>query len=166
MPLVFVHGVTVRSGLDYAREVKDRDALFQTIVLCDAQGVPYAKALRNPYWGGLAANFRWSQASVPKGKYAALGAADPLIAAILTESPRAEGGAGNEAVLSDVARAWLPAAVDLLVAASLDSAGNSGREPISRFARGGGLRRAVPPARLGGRGPVERRLRGKAREGG
>ena len=52
MPLVFIHGVATRPTEEYAAEVKQRDALFRTLVF-DDPGV----TICNPDWGSFAAQF-------------------------------------------------------------------------------------------------------------
>lgn len=76
MPLVFVHGVSVRAGESYDRQLEFRDESFRRHVLGRAD-----VAVLNPYWGDLGASAAWEHASLPGERLLmldALGSQDPV----------------------------------------------------------------------------------------
>jgi len=107
MPLVFVHGVNVRDGDRYREGVRSQRELFARAGL---RGLAEDPVVTHPYWGGLAANPRWNNASVPDGDYESFGAEDD-VAATLEESvsswPR------DNPIIA-IAREDFPNAVDVL----------------------------------------------------
>src|SRR5258708_26441951 len=117
MPLVFVHGVNVRSGPDYTQEVKARDALFRRFALSTTTSDPDAVTILNPYWGDYAAKFYWDYASLPPSNVEVFGTENELAALLLSTS------LGNhmptdETVLLEVAQSSVEEAIDLLWAMS------------------------------------------------
>src|SRR5690606_22913911 len=60
MPLVFVHGVSVRAGPSYERQTRFRNAAFRRHVLDDPD-----TEIVNPYWGDIGAKAAWGHASLP-----------------------------------------------------------------------------------------------------
>ncbi|WP_456785696.1 hypothetical protein [Cellulomonas sp. P5_C5] len=82
MPLVFVHGVSTRSGPGFDRGVAVRDALFRQHLL-PALGIPQAR-ISNPLWGDAAARLRWGGRSVPTGKFELLGSGDAALVELLS----------------------------------------------------------------------------------
>jgi len=60
--VIFIHGVATRESNDYRKECATRNELLQHFVLepLATRGDRFKNiAIRNPYWGDLAANFRW-----------------------------------------------------------------------------------------------------------
>jgi hypothetical protein len=76
MPLVFVHGVSVRKDAAYDARVRLRDSLFRRF--CLKQIIPAWATfdIKNPYWGDVGAQFKWNFASLPEGDQEVLGAGD------------------------------------------------------------------------------------------
>lgn len=127
MPLVFVHGVAVRSGPSYDAGVAVRDALLRRYVLAGhhrADGAPVT--ILNPYWGELGGRLHWSGASLPLEDVEELGGEDADFVALdsgATPPDLTQSAAADARVLA-VARRSLPEAVDLLWgAAALAGAG-------------------------------------------
>src|SRR5690242_13899009 len=86
MPLVFVHGVRVRAGPDYAKDVVARDALFRRFALSAFATDPRKVLILNPYWGDLGAKFFWDHASLPHSDTEVFGTDDELSALLLSTS--------------------------------------------------------------------------------
>jgi hypothetical protein len=135
MPLVFVHGVTVRKGPEYNQNLAERDGLFRRVLLAGADEKPYAGRIFNSYWGDSGVTFRWNQASLPPEENVSLGAGDKRLTAFLAESPP-PAGATEETILADMAQDSLARAIDLLwsVASNQDLSG-ARRDELSDFAR-------------------------------
>jgi len=117
MPLVFVHGVNVRSGTDYTQEVKARDALFRRFALSTITSDPDAVTIVNPYWGDYAAKFFWDYASLPPSDVEVFGTEDEMTVLLLSTS-LGERMPNDETVILEVARSSLEEAIDLLWAIS------------------------------------------------
>lgn len=121
MPLVFVHGVAVRSGPSYDAGVAVRDALLRRYVLARHHrddGAPVT--ILNPFWGELGGRLHWSGASLPLEDVEALGGDDADLVALdasATPPDTTEAAAADARVLA-VARRSLPEAVDLLWSAA------------------------------------------------
>lgn len=122
MPVVFVHGVSVRREHDYyGPSEKTRDAMFRQLTLpLIAQGInPAAVAISNPYWGGQAATFAWNRASLPQQAVESFGTADDLLTRTAEEAVIELGAAPNQVdpslVLTKLAREkTLARAIDVL----------------------------------------------------
>lgn len=72
MPVVFVHGVATRQTPDYVTQARQRDALFQRLVLPAGAAAPF-----DPDWGSHAVTFDPNLAWIPEPKGAeAWGAGD------------------------------------------------------------------------------------------
>ncbi|HEY9785840.1 MAG TPA: hypothetical protein V6D17_10595, partial [Candidatus Obscuribacterales bacterium] len=56
MPLVFVHGVNVREGKKYDRELAIRNAHFLNVFFKMLGHEPAEESILSPYWGNLVAN--------------------------------------------------------------------------------------------------------------
>jgi hypothetical protein len=69
MPLVFVHGVNVRNGPEYEKDVATRTELLRRLFLEPlgrAQGICLDKILvNNVYWGMHGVSFAWGNACLP-----------------------------------------------------------------------------------------------------
>jgi hypothetical protein len=117
VPLVFVHGVSVRDGGPYAENQKTRDGLFRKFAL--KKLVPdSAKALiENPYWGRFGANPAWNGASLPDGKYESFGSQDGVFEEILVDLAADIQAPSQDKVLLTLARLSLTRAIDCLWAA-------------------------------------------------
>src|SRR5579884_3763669 len=112
MPLVFVHGVNVRSGPGYFENVTLRDEYFRRYVLPRTD-----PGVFNPYWGGHGVTFRGNLKSLPSGRYERFGfAANPL--AEIAAGALTEANADDPNVILPVARRSLAAAVDVLWSAA------------------------------------------------
>lgn len=107
MPLVFVHGVATRTGAAYQESVARRRDLFSQIAL---RGLAEEPAVVLPYWGGLAADPRWGNASVPLGDYESFGPQEEV--AIVVQEVAGE--LADENPLLGLARSDFPGVVDLL----------------------------------------------------
>jgi hypothetical protein len=116
MPLVFVHGVNVRSsGKRYEREVTARDAAFRSgalRALCTSSN----PLILNPYWGDSGVTLRWNNASLPPRDGEVFGAAEDTESLLLANFLD-EGTAESDQVLLTAARHSLSDAIDLVVAA-------------------------------------------------
>jgi len=114
MPLVFVHGVTTRSGPDYDKEVLIRNALFRHFALTALAPDPADVQIFNTYWGDEGAKFLWHHASLPKDAgLEAFGPADETAALILStffgnQPPE------RDTMLVQIARNSMDDVVDLL----------------------------------------------------
>lgn len=115
MPLVFVHGVTVRDSPTYRAEVRARDAYFQRFVLAGLLTDSKSATILNPLWGDHGARFRWDHASLPAGATEALGAEDQMLAALLAEEGILD--ATDRTVLLKIAQRSLVNVIDILWAA-------------------------------------------------
>jgi hypothetical protein len=117
MPLVFVHGLTVRKGEGYEAAERDRNRLFQGIALTGISTDP-KPTLLSPYWGDHAAKFPFNHGYLPSKGVESLGPEDELTLRLLSEATPERMPPSDKAVL-EVARRSLPQAVDLLWATSL-----------------------------------------------
>jgi hypothetical protein len=117
VPLVFVHGVSVRDGAPYAENQKTRDGLFRKFAL--KKFVPDTAKVRieNPYWGQFGANPAWNGASLPDGKYESFGSTDGVFEEILVDLASDIQAPSQDKVLVTLARLSLPRAIDCLWAA-------------------------------------------------
>lgn len=113
MPLVFVHGVSVREGPEYAQRVQSRDALFKKYVLRNLTPSPDKVLLLNPYWGDAAARFAWGNASLPGHALERFGPEDEL-SALLLGAAFGEQMPAKQQLLIHLARQSLDQAIDLL----------------------------------------------------
>jgi hypothetical protein len=73
MPIVFIHGVNVRSeDKSYERERKRRQKLMRDIVLSPLRSLGgrfKGIEMHDIYWGDLGVKFAWNLASMPKAKF-------------------------------------------------------------------------------------------------
>ena len=130
MPLVFVHGVSVRRSGDYDKVVSRRDSLFRRFALKLLVPDWEKFDIINPYWGGDAAQFRWQHASLPTGGEEVLGEGlggiGGEMAMMLAESG-VNPSAPDRVVVETARKAGLTAAVDLLWTAG----SHTGRDDLS-----------------------------------
>ena len=118
MPLVFVHGVSVRAGPSYERQMRFRNAAFRRHVLPDPD-----TEIVNPYWGDIGAKAAWDHASLPGEPVLvldALGPQPPVPVEQVLISEEAAGHTRPETVLLEVARQDFKEAVDLLVSTAIE----------------------------------------------
>ena len=70
MPVTFIHGVNVRTGLAYEKGVAARDELLRRLVLRplgESKSAAWAEMdIHSPYWGEDAVSFAWDFASLPQ----------------------------------------------------------------------------------------------------
>ncbi len=69
MPVIFVHGVNIREGVDYSKNVATRNELIKRLILeplGDKDDRFKQIEIVNPYWGDLGVKFSWDQATLPK----------------------------------------------------------------------------------------------------
>lgn len=85
MPLVFVHGVNVRSNPDYVSVAKHRDSMFRRFALKHIFANWEQSTILNPYWGNHAAAFAFNCASLPSGDEVVLGGVNEETAIFLSE---------------------------------------------------------------------------------
>jgi hypothetical protein len=118
MPLVFVHGVSVRAGPSYDRQTRFRNAAFRRHVM------PKRDALiLNPYWGDIGAKAAWDHASLPGEPVLVLDALGPQRSVPVEQVLISEEAAGHsrpDSVLLEVARQDFREAVDLLVSTAIE----------------------------------------------
>lgn len=69
MQLVFVHGVNVRKGELYEKEVEFRNRNFADIFFRQLGHEVPNEAITNPYWGDLGADISSDQPFLPRGSY-------------------------------------------------------------------------------------------------
>src|ERR1035437_2216226 len=129
MPLVFVHGVSVRRDKLYIQNEQARDGLFRRLALRGIVSDPSQVTILNPYWGQYGATFAWDNASLPDQKYESFGSSDDAVEQILSEVAPTVSLSENEVLLA-LARDSLPTAVDCLwaVAANTESDQHVGDE--------------------------------------
>ena len=118
MPLVFVHGVSVRAGPSYERQMRFRNAAFRRHVLPKAD-----TEIVNPYWGDIGAKAAWDHASLPGEPVLVLDALGPQATVPVEQVLISEEAAGHsqpDSVLLEVARQDFKEAVDLLVSTAIE----------------------------------------------
>ena len=69
MPLVFVHGVNVRQGSVYDREIAFRNRHFAEILFQQLGREADENSIYNPYWGDLGASLSADAPFLPRGGY-------------------------------------------------------------------------------------------------
>lgn len=108
MPVVFVHGVSNRSGAEYQRSKDARDRALKETVLRRPDGAPYDGHIIEGYWGDLGAPVDGGIRSLPGTKHVALGPQSDLTVngAILA--------AFGEEFLAEIANVSPTEAVELL----------------------------------------------------
>lgn len=113
MPLVFVHGVSVRFE-DPSNDplVKARTALFRKFALRTLVTDPAKSLVLNPYWGKEAAKFPWNHAGLPSESYEVFGSDDAMSSALMNVSPDAV--SDPDTVLCRISQTSFEAAVDAL----------------------------------------------------
>ncbi len=118
MPLVFVHGVSVRAGPSYERQTRFRNAAFRRHVLDDPD-----TEIVNPYWGDIGAKAAWGHASLPGEPVLVLDALGPQATVAVEQVLISEEAAGHsrpDSVLLEVARQDFREAIDLLVSSAIE----------------------------------------------
>jgi pimeloyl-ACP methyl ester carboxylesterase len=121
MPLVFIHGVNVRTADDpdlFEASVRARDALFRSVVLQKVVSEPEEATILNPYWGDLGAAFAWNHAALPPPSSEAFGLSDEVLELFL-DTANDGGSPGGNLLLSEARRTSLSEAIDLLWATSV-----------------------------------------------
>ncbi|MFJ8018371.1 hypothetical protein [Streptomyces sp. NPDC096339] len=137
MPVVFVHGVATRESQDYRRAVERRTALWRSF-LAPALGVaPSALTVIDPYWGGVASEFRWNHASLPSGTrddVEKLGGGDvEELVAEITGSEHVFASRGRAPVAA-LARHHFMDAIDLLWSAAMERCTEAESEELAELA--------------------------------
>src|ERR1035438_1296744 len=100
MPLVFVHGVSVRRDQEYIQNEQARDGLFRNLALDGIVSDPSEVKILNPYWGQYGATFAWDNASLPDQKYESFGSSNDAVEQILSEVAPSITLSDNEVLLS------------------------------------------------------------------
>lgn len=118
MPLVFVHGVSVRQDDSYEKNVKARNSLFRRFALGSISTNPSQTTILNPYWGDLGANFYWEYASLPGRETERFGPDEELPVLLVGESLQGRQPAPEEIILDVTRTTSLADAIDLLWAVS------------------------------------------------
>ncbi len=129
MPLVFVHGVSVRAGPSYERQERFRDAAFRRHVLPRQD-----TKVHNPYWGDVGAKAAWNHASLPGDPLLVLEALGPQETVTVEQvliSEEAAGYTQPDSVLLDVARQDFREAIDLLVSTAIEESGIDARALVA-----------------------------------
>lgn len=129
MPLVFVHGVSVRAGPSYERQMRFRDAAFRRHVLPRQD-----TRILNPYWGDVGAKAAWNHASLPGDPVLvldALGPQDTVTVEQVLISEEAAGYTQPDSVLLDVAKQDFQEAIDLLVSTAIEESGMDARALVA-----------------------------------
>lgn len=83
MPLLFLHGVSVRESEESWINSIDRNANFVKFVLEGLINNANSNKIFNPYWGGE--RFAWNQASIPKRKDESYGSDEELLLIFLSQ---------------------------------------------------------------------------------
>lgn len=87
MPIVFVHGVSVRDTDEhYAAHEKMRNEYFRRISLRSVFGNGQSMRVFNPYWGGDAVKFAWDRDSLPSKQIEQFGGSTELLEAAITQT--------------------------------------------------------------------------------
>lgn len=133
MPLVFVHGVNVRQGVNYDDEVNNRNALFQKFLLKEIVPEPQKVKIFNPYWGDYGVQFAWEKKSLPQSAIEELGSGDEL-PLILLNQIQLEQELNPDTVLLEVAKKSITDVIDLLWAVSAKSIDESQAEDLADLA--------------------------------
>ncbi len=118
MPLVFVHGVSVRAGASYDRQLRFRNAAFKRHVLANV-----GTQIFNPYWGDIGAKAAWNHASLPGDPVLVLDALGPQATVPVEQvliSEEAAGYTRPHSVLLEVARQDFGEAIDLLISTAIE----------------------------------------------
>jgi hypothetical protein len=136
MPIVFVHGVSVRQGMDYQESERLRDALFRKFVLDELPGEPKGGKVVNPYWGRDAARFAWDHASLPRANVERLGTSGADAIVLLSHAEEHGTVIEDEkgVVLSVARKSGLGEAIDLLWALAGDGADTHQAEAMAALA--------------------------------
>src|SRR5262252_8273553 len=113
MPLVFVHGVNVRSDSGFREHVEARDFLFRRFALSAITPNAHQVTILNPYWGDLGATFAWHHASLPQGDFEVFGPEDELPMLLLSQFIDNRDPV-RDTIILDVARNSMEDAIDLL----------------------------------------------------
>jgi hypothetical protein len=119
MPLVFVHGVTVRKDAEYLQSEKIRDGLFRSLALAGVVNDPSNCLILNPYWGEYGASLAWNGASLPEGKIESFGSDSDKIAGLLAEVAPDVAPPSADKLLKSLAANSILRAVDCLFAAGV-----------------------------------------------
>lgn len=114
MPLVFVHGVSVRKDKHYAVAEDTRNGLFRKYTLTAVAADTTKVHIDNPYWGQFGATLAWNSASLPATSYEDFGEAGSVFEEILTEMASDIQAPAVDQVLLSLARTSLRRAVDCL----------------------------------------------------
>lgn len=118
MPLVFVHGVSVRADDEYSENQKIRDGYFRKFALDQIVADPAKAVIKNPYWGQYGATFAWDHACLPDQKYEQFGSGNNVFEAIIAEiAPDVSPSSSNQLLLA-MTQQSLVRAVDCLWTAS------------------------------------------------
>jgi hypothetical protein len=142
MPLVFIHGVSVRQGTTpqakqaWTQYENTRNASFRTIAFAEQVTAPATLHIENPYWGDLASTFAWNLASVPTGDIeslgpeAAFGTPEGQLAQLALATTTAQAAeatpAANQTLVTLAKQASLVHAVDAVVGAAMHTANTTG----------------------------------------
>jgi hypothetical protein len=129
VPLVFVHGVGVRTSTTKVdKYALFRERLSRRYLLPGLFADPSNAPILNPYWGGKGVGFAWNHLALPTGGVETLSASDTLVTLLLANSTlgaeieRTNSLPPKQDILRSVARASPEDAIDLLWAVSLDVA--------------------------------------------
>lgn len=119
MALVFVHGVNVRRGEQYERELAFRNRHFADVFYAQLDRKVNAEAVFSPYWGDLGANLSSDLPFLPRGDYELLWrkrGGEAAIAEVVAESiAEAVEEEESKTPLLDIARqASVDEVIDLL----------------------------------------------------
>ncbi|MBE8989071.1 hypothetical protein [Nostoc sp. LEGE 12450] len=133
MPLVFVHGVNVRQGVSYDKEINHRNALFQKFLLKEIVQNPDNVIIFNPYWGDYGVKFAWEKKSLTQSAIEELGSEDEL-PLILINQIQLEQELNPDTVLLEVAKKSLADVIDLLWAVSASGVNKSQAEDLADLA--------------------------------
>lgn len=133
MPVVFVHGVSVRMDETYDTNVDQRNQGIKELVL-DKLGLrPHQVSIFNPYWGKHAAKLKWEGASLPSGEAESLDLMDPSSQEYRDKQLLEELLSGMDTVLPDqsnkgllaIACSSLSDAIDILFALAAEKVASS-----------------------------------------
>ena len=119
MPVVFVHGVGVRTGPEYWADLELRKSLIRDF-LFEPLGLTRSTTIDFAYWGDHGATFRWDHGSLPSGQEEPMGSEDERFQDLVASYADADTGE-DDCLLAAVARRYsIAAALDLMVVAAAD----------------------------------------------
>lgn len=135
MPLVYVHGITVRAEGNYFKAEKARDELFRRFALSAVSSEPDRVTIQNIYWGDLGVRFD-PERFMPTGGEEFFGGDEELLAVLLAQSlgERPSQPEPEAALLTIARESSLENVIDLLWGASAQTAEDEQQSDLAQLA--------------------------------